>query len=690
MTTNLEWAERYAAYGWPVLPLKPGEKVPASEHGVKDATTDARRIKTWFTDPTLGVGLATGHEFFVVDIDPRNDGTLTWNMLCAKNNAPDLMWARGIERPATLSAATGGNGMHLLFKMPDEDFKNGSIGDGVDIKGKGGYIVAEPSIHPNGRAYRWTDPDVDEDIADAPQWLIDMLPRRVTTIRDGGASNPYKDDPNDDRPGSVYNRTATWEDVLIPAGWSVERVDGNEIMWTRPGKSSGISASTGYDGMDILYVFTSSTEFEAQSAYTKFAAYATLYHDGDFSAAAKELAAVSVTKSPGGFRVPPPEDVYTFSPAAPPDSFIGRYVGWANEHTDAASEYHEAAALMLLAVASSKCRGMLATYPDGLPANLYLLLCGTTTRSRKSTSQKLGISILRESYPVAPLPSRATTERLIGILAEKSYLPTVWGPDEFGIKLGEIYSRDFLQGLEELMLTLYDCEDYKYEKQDRSVTVESPFLNILAAATPESLAMAGPGAMVGGLLPRFGIVFPAALPAPREMGEYVDLEPQKQWLVSYLKDILRWSSDNKDIRFSREALGILGPAETKLHAGGAAVARLATMLYKVSMLVAIGRMDTTVTEDDALVAQQIVNRWYAGARRLQPFLRRKSVDLEFDSQAENALRILKSLGDGPHHRSEVARKLRIQKSKLDAIQGALVDWGFINVNAGMWEVAEDD
>ena len=61
--------------------------------------------------------------------------------------------------------------------------------------------------------------------------------------------------------------------------------------WRRPGKSTGISATTGRNDGDNLYVFTTSTSFEAERPYSKFAAYAHLEFSGDFSAAAKALKA---------------------------------------------------------------------------------------------------------------------------------------------------------------------------------------------------------------------------------------------------------------------------------------------------------------------------------------------------------------------------------------------------------------
>jgi len=54
-------------------------------------------------------------------------------------------------------------------------------------------------------------------------------------------------------------------------------------FWCRPGKKSGTSATTNFGGSDLLYVFSSNAEpFEQQTAYSKFHAYALLYHDGDF------------------------------------------------------------------------------------------------------------------------------------------------------------------------------------------------------------------------------------------------------------------------------------------------------------------------------------------------------------------------------------------------------------------------
>src|SRR5438128_2319959 len=49
-------------------------------------------------------------------------------------------------------------------------------------------------------------------------------------------------------------------------------------------------ASTNYEGHDLLYCWSTSTLFESERGYGKFAAYAVLNHAGDFIKAAAALA----------------------------------------------------------------------------------------------------------------------------------------------------------------------------------------------------------------------------------------------------------------------------------------------------------------------------------------------------------------------------------------------------------------
>src|SRR5712692_5206036 len=153
---TLAAALHYAARGWHVLPLQPGGKMPfgpLAPRGLLDATTDTETIRHWWTTaPDANVGIRTGavSGFVVLDVDPRHEGD-------------DSLWelqGRHQRLPDTIMALTGGGGSHWLFAHPGQGvvIRNAtSLGGlpGLDVRGDGGYIVAPPSWHPNGRRYEW-------------------------------------------------------------------------------------------------------------------------------------------------------------------------------------------------------------------------------------------------------------------------------------------------------------------------------------------------------------------------------------------------------------------------------------------------------------------------------------------------------------------------------------------------------
>lgn len=131
-------------YGWPVFPLRPLQKVPATKHGFKEASTDPQQIKQWWTDmPNANIGLPTGHAFDVIDVD-LPDGPASWQEM---RNAPGALDVYG-------QAQTSSGGRHFLVKPTGLGNKAG-IRPGIDYRGEGGYIVAAPSWL-GDRAHAWS------------------------------------------------------------------------------------------------------------------------------------------------------------------------------------------------------------------------------------------------------------------------------------------------------------------------------------------------------------------------------------------------------------------------------------------------------------------------------------------------------------------------------------------------------
>lgn len=88
-----------------------------------------------------------------------------------------------------------------------------------------------------------------------------------------------------------YNQGTYFINVLESHGWKIKVQDrrASKIYFTRPGKSSGISAE--YDSTkNIFFVFTSSTkEFEGDKGYNPFQVYTLLEHNGNFKEASRAL-----------------------------------------------------------------------------------------------------------------------------------------------------------------------------------------------------------------------------------------------------------------------------------------------------------------------------------------------------------------------------------------------------------------
>lgn len=183
----VEVALAYARAGQPVFPVhaagiggclcgrkcdRPGKHplyLPGDlEQGLTDARRDRATICRWFVRaPEPNIAMRTD-DLLVLDVAKLE--LPTW-----EENFCDLI-------PPTLTARTGGGGLHLLLALPaGRRVKNsvGRLSPGIDVRsGPGGYIVAPPSAHKSGGRYRWLTPwtDLTEPvIAQAPDWLLDRL-----------------------------------------------------------------------------------------------------------------------------------------------------------------------------------------------------------------------------------------------------------------------------------------------------------------------------------------------------------------------------------------------------------------------------------------------------------------------------------------------------------------------------------
>ena len=176
----------YAERGWPVIPITPNEAHPPLITKWQDkATCDTIQISEWLgTTPEANVAILTGSEsgVVVVDVDMKNGKN-------GKATLAALVKQHGGFTTRTASSPTGG--AHYYFKWPGYKIANRTgFVPGIDFRGDGGYIVASPSKRAEG-AYEWVN---DNEIADCPEWLLDLitLKTKAANEAEAGASSNEK------------------------------------------------------------------------------------------------------------------------------------------------------------------------------------------------------------------------------------------------------------------------------------------------------------------------------------------------------------------------------------------------------------------------------------------------------------------------------------------------------------------
>jgi len=311
MNELLPIALRFLKQGISVVPVaNDGSKRPAfAWQRFQQELPTPDELLMWFKDDVTGIGVITGKVSGNLEMLELEGRAVAQKMHLdiaeiANNSGLGDLWN-------TLNAGyveiTPSGGLHWLYRVSNGELpgntklarkpgENGGVDVWAETRSEGGFTITAPSggtTHPSGG--NWvliggsieTIPTITMEQRNGLHnifAMFDEMPKaesiqqEVATKHDGILT-----------PGDDYNARTTWEELLTPLGWSVVYRKGEATVWRRPGKAEGISATTNFNGNDKFFVFTTSTQFESETSYSKFAFYATLKHGGDFKAAANDL-----------------------------------------------------------------------------------------------------------------------------------------------------------------------------------------------------------------------------------------------------------------------------------------------------------------------------------------------------------------------------------------------------------------
>ncbi len=212
--------------------------------------------------------------------------------------------------------------------------------------------------------------------------------------------------------------------------------------------------------------------------------------------------------------------------------WLDDYLHWAGS---AANEtpinFHLGAGLYLAAIAVGRRLYIQTPWRQQVFPNLYIMIVAVSTYYRKSAGLSLAAEVARLAIPHMMMPQPGSPENFMSMLG--GVLPPNFSEippqDRARLEKGNRYAaqrgllrdelsglfksmgRDYMAGLKELIMTLYDCPAYLDSNTNNKglVVIRDGALSILGAATPAELATALSSAdWFNGNLARFTLLTP--------------------------------------------------------------------------------------------------------------------------------------------------------------------------------------
>lgn len=196
----------------------------------------------------------------------------------------------------------------------------------------------------------------------------------------------------------------------------------------------------------------------------------------------EELAAIKVPEGP------------KFDNRLPSDHFLSRYLNYGHDISDTYPEFWYVCGLHILSVISDKKLWVelrqMTVYP-----NLYIIITGKSTTSRKTTAISKSNAMLRgvkADLDESLIPTEFSPEAFIEHMHGHNHAS--WVRDEAAGVLS-VMKKEYMRGFKDTLMLLYDCEPIHRKLRtghrrdsENDFRVDDPYLNVLWATTNAALA----------------------------------------------------------------------------------------------------------------------------------------------------------------------------------------------------------
>ncbi len=717
----IQAAKGYAALGMSVIPLNGKRPALNSWTQYQQSRASTAEVEAWSRQGILqNIGIVCGMvsgNLVVLDLD----GVAGYPAFAA--SFPHLA--------DSYTVATGGGvGKHVYFrveKLPLSIKTMGTPIGNLELCGEGRQVVAPPSVHPTtGHQYRiekGSDILQVHDLDELVKWIEAFKPRETPST--------WKPPSRANFPTSAATINPKVIDaiahVLEGQGF---RQHGNWLhgrcIHPERHKNGDRNPSFGFNlrsGYSHCYVCGTLLAKEVCE---------TLNIDPNRLGGLVEHPEPPVIQpSPPIKREPVPEKPKD-PPHAPTDyklpDWLAQYIDWAGTTGNQTPMiFHQAAGLWLLATAVGRRLYGEAPWGVKIYPNLYLMLVAGTTFYRKSTAYKLAEQVARQAIPHMLMPTPGSPERFQEALAgrmpsnfdklarEQQERLTKAQPfaaqrgllkDEVAGLFGAINRKDYMVGMKDLLMELYDCPDY-FDKDTQTGLniVENAALSILGVTTPASLSCAvSTGDWDNGLLIRFALLSPEPnyterpaakqyrtvpqmliddlkalhdrLPAPQQsetgMKAPVSLRLNVQcWeqCQSYGDWLRRMCDPGRDTELDDRLKGVYGRMHVQAF-------KLASLFAALDWLTTSDEAPT-VTADHWNAAQALAEGWRQSAHRLLEQLDRSGEAVQEKRHQDRMLAAIRESGQQGYVLRDLYRKMHLTAKAGRQIAQELVKAGLV-------------
>lgn len=189
------------------------------------------------------------------------------------------------------------------------------------------------------------------------------------------------------------------------------------------------------------------------------------------------------------------------------DAFIKEYKEWAQHATDAPEQYHELTCFIALSAVT--CSGLWLGVDWGeIVPNIWGLMLGESTLSRKSTAMRLATDMLKDIDESLILATDGSAEGLLTGLSHRPKRVSIFLKDEVTGFFDSINRKDYLAGLPEVLTQLYDTPKVLTRLlRKETITISEPYFIFFGGGIRDKVySLINEDYILSGFLPRFVIV----------------------------------------------------------------------------------------------------------------------------------------------------------------------------------------